>query len=471
MRLQRFEAAQKIQRNSMKRLFNILLAPVIVLMAACHDDPDNTKPQMHYGRTVMVYMAMQNSLGSSNYHKADSAEIANAMCFIPQNDRMLLFIDDAEKPRIYELSKAQAENDPKTGLPYGPKLVKKWDSDVSSASSSTVSEVLEYMKKNYDSDSYGLIMGSHATGWLPAGRGTTANSASRRQEIRPRKTFGVDVGPDGSMSADVGVAGSVADQIGVEDLAKAIGTSGVHPDFILFDACLMQNIEVVYALRNATDFVIASPISISAEGAYYTDLVRNGLYTADVKDVARSYVAYYQGKGSIPYTNGYGTVISCVRTANMESFALMMRQALSEVCSRIDGGTTDMVATLKKVNMEGALAYHSCCKNYYYRPHYYDLLSVMETLGIDAIMMRQLRQMLSETVVYHDASDAFWVGPGHWTMQTMPKDKDAWCGVSMFVPQQLYTDNARECIYGDLNEDFRATEWYKTVFGGDAAIH
>lgn len=449
----------------MKRFFYILLTPIAFLLAACHsDDPEGSKAQQHYGRTVLVYMAMQNSLGANNHHKADSAEIANGMCYIPQNDRMLLFIDDKDKPRIYELSKALSETNPKTGLPYGPKLLKKWDSDISSASAATVREVLEYMKKNYDSDSYGLVIGSHATGWLPAARETTASSASRRQAVRPRKTIGVDVGPDGSMANDKGVAGSVADQIAVEELATAIGASGVHPDFILFDACLMQNIEVAFALRNVTEYIIASPISISAEGAYYTDMMHNGFFTADVVDVARSYVAYYQGKGSIPYTDGYGTVLSCIRTAGLENFAVLMHQAIGEACNRLGGNSDDMVEALKRADMSDALVYHTYCSSYYYRPHYYDLLSAMEALGTDVVLMRQLRQQVSQIVVYQGASDSFWIGP-YRTIQVMPKDENDWCGVSMFVPQQIYTDYAPYCIYGDLNEDFRKTEWCKYVFG------
>lgn len=443
----------------MKRYFYLLFLPALVLLASCHKEEEEEQPARHYGRTVMVYMAMQNSLGSSNYHKADSTEIANAMAFIPENDRLLLFIDDAERPRIYELSKDCAAIDPKTKLPYGPKLLKRWTEEVSSASKATLTEVLQFMRTNYESDSYGLVMGSHATGWLPTDMSTSSNNSNRR------KTFGIDVGPDGSMRNDKGVAGSVPEQIEITDLASAIQASGVHLSYLLFDACLMQNIEVDYALRGVTDYVIASPISISAEGAYYTDLVHYGLFSGDVTDVARTYVDYYNDYGTIPYREGYGTVLSCVRTADLEQLASTIKDLLYELTSATDG--TSLVEILKTREMTNTFAYHYYCSNYYYRPHYYDLISTFISLKASDEQLNRLRYTLDNVVAYQGATKDFWLyGSFREIRQTMPESESEWCGVSMFVPQQIYTDNASRCTFGDLNEDFKATEWYKVVYEG-----
>lgn len=460
----------------MKRYICYLLMPALMLLASCHkDDPTIPTEPQRYGRTVLVYMAMQNSLGSSKYHKADSAEIANGMQYIPENDRLLLFIDDKEKPRIYELNSQLAKADPKTGLPYGPKLLKRWDTDLSSASGATLTEVLKFMRDNYFSESYGLVMGSHATGWMPAKHPSEGQSARRAADGQGaagaeaggrRKTFGIDVGTDGSMVNDHGVGGSQADEMNIEDLAKAIAASGVHPYYILFDACLMQNIEVDYALRNATDYIIASPISISAEGAYYTDLVRKGLFSGSAVDVATTYADYYNGRGSIPYTDSYGTVISCVRTAMLENFAYLMRHALHSVSGFAGTSAEELTAHMMQANMDEAFYYHPYCSNFYYRPHYYDLVSACMALGVEAPLMSQLRQALSEVVTYYDATSSFWIGPGYYKFQTVPDDRNAWCGVSMFVPQRIYAENAERCTYGDLNEAYKATEWFKTVYGG-----
>lgn len=443
---------------TMKRYFYLLLAPAVMSVASCHhNDPLEEEP-LHYGRTVLVYMAMQNSLGASGYHKSDSAEIVNAMQYIPKGDRLLLFIDDAKLPRIYELNNKLAATDPKTGLPYGPQLLKRWEQERSSATGEMLTEVLRYARENFESDEYGLVMGSHATGWLPQGGVSEGRSVARVQ----RHTFGIDVGAEGSMSSDKGVAGSQPDEVEISDLSRAIMISGVRPLYILFDACLMQNVEVAYTMREVTDYIIASPISISAEGAYYTDLVRLGLFSGSPVDVANTYASYYLGRGSIPCTDGYGTVISCVRTEGLERLAATVSQLLQEL---VPAASADArLDVLKACSMEGALAYHAYSKNYYYRPHYYDLLSAFMALGADGLQMARLRAALAEAVVYKAANASFWVGPSYYTMQTMPANDDEWCGVSMFVPQQLYSDNASRCIFGDLNEKYKATEWFKRVY-------
>lgn len=427
-------------------------------LVACHkDDPENGGEKGPFGRTVLVYMAMQNSLGSEGYHRADSTEIANAMGFIPENDRLLLFIDDVQKPRIYELSRALNATDKKTGRPIGPKLVKTWKTEQSSASPEMLTEVLKYMRTDYPADSYGLVLGSHANGWLPTEQ--TPQGAS--QHRAPRKTWGIDVGPEGSMRNDLGVAGSIPDQMEITELASAISKSGVHPEYILFDACLMQNIEVDYALRHVTNYIIGSPIAISAEGAYYTDLVHYGLFSS-ADDVCSAYVNYYLGHGSIPYRDNYGTVMSCVKTAGLENLAHEMHSLLEMLFP--GKNAEEKVEALKAKPLKGALNYQAYAKSYYYRPHNYDIISAVKAMGADLLLAFQLQKALDDVVTAKGANATFYIGPGYFTMQTMPTSEKDWYGVSMFVPQQEYTDYASLCIFGDLNEEFKKTEWYKAVY-------
>ena len=85
-------------------LRGLLIALPLALLPACSGEEDPTPPpQKKCGRVVMVYMSMQNSLGNKGHHLNDSTEIAQAMAYIPENDRLLLFIDDAQAPRMYEL--------------------------------------------------------------------------------------------------------------------------------------------------------------------------------------------------------------------------------------------------------------------------------------------------------------------------------------------------------------------------------
>ena len=55
----------------------------------------------------------------------------------------------------------------------------------------------------------------------------------------------------------------------IEDLVTILSADAVpHFDFVLFDACFMQSIEVAYALRNFTDYYIGSPTENTWTGGY-----------------------------------------------------------------------------------------------------------------------------------------------------------------------------------------------------------
>jgi hypothetical protein len=97
--------------------------------------------------------------------------------------------------------------------------------EFNSADPANINRLLGEIIEMYPSDSYGLILWSHGTSWLPAGV--------------PVKSFSAD----GNSRMDI------------SELAEALP---VKFDFILFDACLMGAVEVAYELRNKTDYIIAS---------------------------------------------------------------------------------------------------------------------------------------------------------------------------------------------------------------------
>ena len=429
--------------------------PLTAFLACSDDDEPTPPPQEKLGRVVMVYMSMQNSLGSSQFHVNDSTEIVQAMASIPENDRLLLFIDDDLPPRMYEL-----KHDLQT-----PKLVKRWDKDFSTASKEGLQQVLTLMRTQYSANEYALVVGSHATGWLPK-PGETAVSSNAREQAEgqtpsaPWRTIGIDVGDNGNLRTDKGPNGTVPDQMEIADFANAVSASGVHLCYILFDACLMQNVETAYALRKITDYVIASPISISGEGAYYTDLVRYGLFNGSPDMVAITYMSYYKGQGSIPYyteneSKYYGCVMSSIRTEALPQLASTVRNILAQ-----QTGTPGQQGTTW--DMSEALNYHTYSSYNYYRPHFFDLYSAFEAMGTDKASLKELRNAIDQTVTYYGANKKFWIGPSYFDFQTMPEAAE-YCGVSAFIPLQIYTDNAVNSAYGDLNAAFRQTEWYEAA--------
>lgn len=85
----------------MTRWFVLLLAVLsLTVTTGCHDS-EPAPPQGPAGRTVLIYMAAQNSLGQWGNQRRDSMEIAEGSRYIADNNRLLVFMDDATNPRIY----------------------------------------------------------------------------------------------------------------------------------------------------------------------------------------------------------------------------------------------------------------------------------------------------------------------------------------------------------------------------------
>jgi len=142
-----------------------------------------------------------------------------------------------------------------------------------------MSTVINKVLTDFEADSYGLVLWSHANGWLPT---------SQEQEVST-KAFGEDL--NNNPKAD-------GTQMDILDLRSALEACPLF-DYILFDACDMQGIEVAYELRNCAGYFISSPGEIPAYGAPYNDVVPalfsdNGAAEA----IAQAYFGQYESNYS-----------------------------------------------------------------------------------------------------------------------------------------------------------------------------
>ena len=411
---------------------------LLLSLGSCHDDNADA-PLWPSGktarRTVLIYMCAQNSLGANRYHRSDSLEIMQGRQYIAPNDRLLLYVDDANYPRLMEIS-ASSE---------APVLLRQWNKEVNSADPQTLRDVATWVRQHCSAQEYGLVLWSHADGWLPATNKAYAPSSSTYAPF----SFGIDVGQGGSMYGDRDYQGKPGPQMDITDMAQAIAESGMHLRYILFDACLMQNVESSYALRHVTDYVVASPIAISAYGGNYTSLVKSGLFSERVEDIVTTYYADIIDPEQRNTYDDYGIVISSVRTAGLDSLAHTIAELLP--LSTLATSGEEMPA------FDDVQHYHSYTSTYYYRPYQHDLRCTMQRI-LSAENMQRLDEVLAQVITCKRATNRFWVGPRNWNFLAV--DTTNYCGVAAFLPQRVYTQNANACIFGDLNEQFRQTEWY-----------
>ncbi len=391
-------------------------------------------------RTVVMYVNAQNSLGYDQYNRGDSTEIMAGSQFMNVRDQLLLYVDDAEKPRVYRIYKGCKE----------PQLVRRYASDVNSSSAGVLKELLEWVKGTYPSESYGLVMWSHSDGWVP--------SWSKDYSQVKRRSFGLDVGEGGNMEYDLNRNNFYGSTMDIADMAQAVGESGMHPEFIFFDSCMMQCIEVDYALRNVTDYIIASPISTPAIGANYTTLMRNGLFVEDVSQIAASYYNYMVSLPSSNVYSDFGMVISCVKTSQLENLAAVTRNYISRMPAYNVTSENDTVYNWTPT--DGVTQYALYAERYFYRPHFYDFACAMNKILTEE-QYAEWRKALDKCLVYYKATDKFYVEGNSRGSKYLNVDLQHYCAVSAFVPQEIYRRNADACIFGDLNECFTLTEWYE----------
>ena len=417
------------------RLIGLLV--LLTSLCACHEDgADSTQKPTDKGtrRTVLIYMCAQNSLGAQKYHRSDSTEIMQGRQYIAPNDRLLLYVDDAQYPRLMEISASS----------QSPILLRQWSEEVNSANPQTLRDVASWVLRHYPAQEYGLVLWSHADGWLPATNKAYTPQASTFSPF----SFGIDVGPDGSINGDRDHTGQPGPQMDITDMANALSESGMHLRYILFDACLMQNVESSYALRHVADYVVASPMAISAYGGNYTHLIEKGLFSPQVEDIVTTYYADIIDPAQYNTYDDYGIVISSVRTAGLDSLA----RTIAELLPQSALATSNATFSFNNVQY-----YHPYTATYYYRPYQHDLRCTMQRI-LSAENMQRLDKALAKVVTCKRATKRFWAGPRNWAYINV--DTINYCGMAAFLPQPIYTQNASACIFGDLNEQFRQTEWY-----------
>ncbi len=395
----------------------------ICSFSACTKDHEEDQPDSTYAasRTILFYMVAENSM---QYQvNGDVREILVGMKSynLSNNDRIVVYLDDTALPRIYVIDK----NTEATSLSeLNP--VYTYEEDVNSSSPSQLATMLNNMKINYPAESYGLILWSHATGWIPSSFSGDRSSESQR------RAFGLD---NGQNSPSKSLNGN---QMEVADIANAIESFG-KLDFIFFDACFMQSMEVAYELRNSAKYVIGSPAEIPGPGANYATMV-NAMFKAD--NYAEEMVSdYYRNYSSV--NNSYGIVISSVNTSALPSFATYMKTLIA-----------NNKEALLNANYETTLNYFKYGTWRTEFPDYYDMQGIIKTVLDEEAYVQWLSE--AEKVFYCKHYTSWY---SSFNRMLNPIDETQCCGVSMFLPLDKY--NSRSSSF---NTSYLQTDWAKAVW-------
>ncbi len=410
----------------MKPAVRILLCLPLLFLWACGDD-DSYEPVTSTGvRTVLVYIAADNSL--SSFATDDFNEMKQGMQQVTDKGMHLLVYMDKKggTPCLYELVNQ--------GGTVSEQLVKEYASGRNSMGVEEMTEVFNdvFSNKEYVATSYGLDIWSHGDGWIPYP--VPSSSASTRW-----------IGQDTN-------GGTVDNRMSLDDFVSVM-QSAPHMDFLMFDACFMFSVEVAYALRDYADYLIASPTETPGPGAPYDVVVPCMFSTSNaaVKMATVYFDAYesiYTGGSGISNDNWTGgTSIGVVNMAYVSSLAQGISQAISNTLS------TDADALERCEDVETLRAsvfnYDQRDNRLYASSHigYYDLADLMgQLLGEEysPAVLSTLQSCL-----------AYWqTTPMNYSQFTGMFSMESTNGLTHYIPADLTSEAA---------EAYRSTAWYSAA--------
>src|SRR5690606_23803258 len=226
---------------------------LLYIFQGCKDTNIEPKGEDKF-RTVVAYLAANNNLELEAYKNIEQME--KSLGDVDGN--LIVYIKlPNHSSSLYHIHKKDGTNAGKTKIKDYPPH--------DSSDPATMSLVLEDVRNLFPAKTYGLVLWSHATGWVPSSNGNIK-----------LKSFGDDGGS----------------QMNIKDLYYAIR---YNFDFILFDACSMASVEVLYEIKEKAKYFIASPGEVIANGMPY-DKITNDLFSADINAysvLAKKYHSHY----------------------------------------------------------------------------------------------------------------------------------------------------------------------------------
>ena len=360
---------------------------VILFFFLVSCEKDNVEPRKT--RTLMVYLAGDNNLSGHMQKNISSMMSAWKKSY---NANIVIYFDAPNAaPELYTFRFKGKEVE---------KQVLKTYEEMDSADPEVLKKILNEMQDLYPSDSYGLILGSHASGWIPSGGFGRSNRMLYAEPVLTR-SFGTDyTGPS---------------QMDTRDMAKAIPFNKENLEFILFDACLMSSIEVLYDLRDKAKYVIASPAELPAPGFPYNRVMPYfwGKGTNLEKDLVKVCDEFWDYYNTYNATNRFGT-IALIKMDGMEHLFDLTREILQ--------GKKDYVADIYQ---KAVYCYPMVEYSKYDR--FFDLGEYMKymTEGREGLYKEYRDFLDNQVVIYKNVTNPFYY-------ISIPEEK--FSGIATYIP-------------------------------------
>lgn len=392
-----------IPKGNVTGMVRLLLVGLSVcFLSACEQKTEIIIPQLGE-RTVLIYFAADNDLASFALSDIEELKEGVVAYGLPSDEHLLMYVDVGGTAYLSELTYQNGtvvENVIKT---YPPR------------NSTGLDETLEvfqdvFNNSAYEAASYGLVYWSHCDGWIPYPLPTT-------------RWIGVDTGEN----AD--------NRMNLSEF-KQVLQAAPHFDFILFDACFMQSIEVAYELRNFADYFICSPTETPGPGAPYDAIFPYMFQLGASPELAEAYFNVYndmynQSDAEWPY----GVSICALNTSELELIAEATRQELQSLAVSVD--CADLRNEVFDYDKRSLISHIG----------YYDFVQLMETV-LDSSAFTDWKSVF-------DAAVAYWNTTGYNYSSSYGRFSMAGSqGVSIYIPSTPRVEAL---------EAYHSLDWYEAA--------
>lgn len=414
---------------------------LVVVLAACSNEIPEQQPAKRSGRTVLAYLISNNKAGSlDTYLRNNVIDMYTALGNMKESCALLVFYrpytgdTPLSNPTLMSFYADGRGNINNVAALTGEELTfdavcsiaqkKEYTMNSQIATDPAVmEEVFTDMQTVAPSDSYGLILGSHGTGWM---KGTSV----------PTKAFGDDSGYN----------------IDIPDLADALKNSFSEKlDFVLFDACMMATAEVGYELKEATSHCIASVMETPVYGFPYNQILPY-LYSEDV-----DYSAVCHEFISFNKTNNLWGTCAVMDCNQMENLASAVKTKLSEWKN-----------ALSSVSMQNVQQYGVGSYKYFS----YDVLDFFRELGRKSGLVEtdlneaiaSVQTALDQAVIAKDCLSGV-----DYDFDGLVVDGTRFCGIGMYIPGEYNPYVANKTIWNSYYE--QSISWYRAAGWDDLNLN
>lgn len=388
---------------NMKRI--VLFLFLLWILVSCSKENNSQESLSFPQEAILVYMIADNDLdyfAVTNINQMEYAFYQNMNL-----GKLYVYIDRArhtskEIPILYEI---KADTTPK----IVSKIVKQYP-EQNASDPEIFYEVLTEVEKLPNVEKIkGLILWSHGSAWLPSSKELISNRITKN-------------GFQGSFGVDKTIGGSNSfSEMNIKELAKKLENKRYQ--FLLFDACFMASVEVLYELKDSFSYIIASPTEILSSGFPYKEVIPL-LFTDEIDyiKIADLFVSHYK-KGINPSAS-----ISVIDTRELEKFSSLFSLLISE--------NED-----KEWNLMELLQYDT--ENSYWL---FDIRQFLLQSRKTPLQKKILKQ-LDKVIKYYKHTDSFF----------QKIDLSNSSGLTIYLPNN-HTEREKE------NTFYRTLSWYQASF-------